>query len=103
MNNPVWIDDKGKIVEPEYCRDFLSRCYQQKTAYVKSIFPFFELIQQTGYHSAYTGQRGGYPLYGSVYFPIFYAVCHFHYIGTAYRKEYPTTDTQCSHSYGKGQ
>ena len=25
MNNPVWIDDKGKIVEPEYCRDFLSR------------------------------------------------------------------------------
>ena len=22
MNNPVWIDDKGKIVEPEYCRDF---------------------------------------------------------------------------------
>ena len=24
MNNPVWIDDKGKIVEPEYCRDFLS-------------------------------------------------------------------------------
>ena len=25
MNNPVWIDDKGKIVEPEYCQDFLSR------------------------------------------------------------------------------
>ena len=25
MNNPVWIDDKGKIIEPEYCRDFLSR------------------------------------------------------------------------------
>ena len=25
MNNPVWIDDKGKIVEPEYCLDFLSR------------------------------------------------------------------------------
>lgn len=25
MNNPVWIDEKGKIVEPEYCRDFLSR------------------------------------------------------------------------------
>lgn len=25
MNNLVWIDDKGKIVEPEYCRDFLSR------------------------------------------------------------------------------
>lgn len=25
MNNPIWIDDKGKIVEPEYCRDFLSR------------------------------------------------------------------------------
>ena len=25
MNNPVWIDDKGKIVEPEYCRDFLTR------------------------------------------------------------------------------
>ncbi len=25
MNTPVWIDDKGKIVEPEYCRDFLSR------------------------------------------------------------------------------
>ena len=25
MNNPVWIDDKGKIVEPEYCRDFLSQ------------------------------------------------------------------------------
>ena len=25
MNNPVWIDEKGKIIEPEYCRDFLSR------------------------------------------------------------------------------
>ena len=25
MNNPVWIDDKGKIIEPEYCQDFLSR------------------------------------------------------------------------------
>ena len=25
MNKPVWIDDKGKIVEPEYCRDFLTR------------------------------------------------------------------------------
>ena len=22
MNNPVWINDKGKIVEPEYCRIF---------------------------------------------------------------------------------
>ena len=25
MNNPVWIDEKGKIIEPEYCRDILSR------------------------------------------------------------------------------
>ena len=25
MKNPVWIDEKGKIIEPEYCRDFLSR------------------------------------------------------------------------------
>lgn len=25
MNNPVWIDERGKIIEPEYCRDFLSR------------------------------------------------------------------------------
>lgn len=25
MNSPVWIDEKGKIIEPEYCRDFLSR------------------------------------------------------------------------------
>lgn len=25
MNNPVWINDKGKIIEPEYCQDFLSR------------------------------------------------------------------------------
>ncbi len=25
MNEPDWINDKGKIIEPEYCRDFLSR------------------------------------------------------------------------------
>lgn len=25
MNKPVWIDDNGKILEPDYCRDFLNR------------------------------------------------------------------------------
>ncbi len=25
MSEPDWINDKGKIIEPEYCRDFLSR------------------------------------------------------------------------------
>ncbi len=25
MNTPVWLDDKDNIIEPDYCRDFLSR------------------------------------------------------------------------------
>ncbi len=25
MNEPDWINDKGKIIEPEYCQGFLSR------------------------------------------------------------------------------
>ena len=46
MNNPVWIDDKGKIVEPEYCRDFLSqhptRCINDRFYTVEGVLPAFE-------------------------------------------------------------
>ena len=37
MNNPVWIDEKGKIVEPEYCRGFsvpASHALHQRTAFI---------------------------------------------------------------------
>ena len=53
MNNPVWIDDKGKIVEPEYCRDFLSqhpmRCINDRFYTVDGPLPDESKLKRTIY------------------------------------------------------
>ncbi len=53
MNNPVWIDDKGKIVEPEYCRDFLSqhpmRCINDRFYTVDGPSPDESKLKRTIY------------------------------------------------------
>ena len=53
MNNPVWIDDKGKIVEPEYCRDFLSqhpmRCINDRFYTVDGSLPDESKLKRTIY------------------------------------------------------
>ena len=53
MNNPVWIDDKGKIVEPEYCRDFLTRhpmrCINERFYTVDGPLPDESKLKRTIY------------------------------------------------------
>ena len=53
MNNPVWINDKGKIVEPEYCRDFLSRhpmrCINERFYTVDGPLPDESKLKRTIY------------------------------------------------------
>ena len=53
MNNPVWIDEKGKIVEPEYCRDFLSqhpmRCINDRFYTVDGPLPDESKLKRTIY------------------------------------------------------
>ena len=53
MNNPVWIDEKGKIVEPEYCRDFLSRhpmrCINDRFYTVEGPLPDESKLKRTIY------------------------------------------------------
>lgn len=53
MNTPVWIDDKGKIVEPEYCRDFLSRhpmrCINDRFYTVEGPLPDESKLKRTIY------------------------------------------------------
>ena len=53
MNNPVWIDEKGKIIEPEYCRDFLSRhpmrCINDRFYTVEGPLPDESKLKRTIY------------------------------------------------------
>ena len=53
MNNPVWIDEKGKIIEPEYCRDFLSRhpmrCINERFYTVDGPLPDESKLKRTIY------------------------------------------------------
>ena len=53
MNNPVWIDDKGKIIEPEYCQDFLSRhpmrCINDRFYTVEGPLPDESKLKRTIY------------------------------------------------------
>lgn len=53
MNNPVWIDERGKIIEPEYCRDFLSRhpirCINDRFYTVEGPLPDESKLKRTIY------------------------------------------------------
>ena len=53
MNSPVWIDEKGKIIEPEYCRDFLSRhpmrCINDRFYTVEGPLPDESKLKRTIY------------------------------------------------------